>query len=384
MADNPVCKDENYQSTIIAYLKHMSYLDYELITAQRVKIAREDRHEEMQELEAKEKLLEQEDAKEAAFNMKKEAADAANLSGVDALYTDMMKDDTELSKLKLLPGFSDILDSYKEQFQEATQAFSKTIFEKFESKKKEQFLCGQALQQIKKDSEHVSRLAIDKYSHLKKINYAKYDKEKGLGARVKGAHKSALEVVDSLNAPLQELSDTLMELELQQSDATSRIFDDLYEALKSLQVECILQINNYTQRIFEFEKIYLESVLKLSQQLQERHAAGQLMGTLEDATRIPELKIFLEDKEMLSQSIQTSHEKHEELINSVESGISERERLFTDKYVQELRDAEYLRNRQRIAEIFNLIERNKADNMEKLGLQPIKVATVIQVEEEED
>lgn len=61
--------------------------------------------------------------------------------------------------------------------------------------------------------------------------------------------------------------------------------------------------------------------------------AGQLMSTLSETSHINELKTFLEDKEMVLQAIQLSHEKHEELINNMEARISERERTFTDKKV---------------------------------------------------
>ena len=372
MQNNPVCKDENYQSTIIAYLKNMSYLDYELITPQQVKAAREDRHEEMQELEAREKLIEIEEAKDAALKQKALAAEEANLVGVEYLFADMMREDPELAKLKLLPGYSEILENYKEQFQEITVEFMHFIFSKYHSKKREQQMCAQALSQIKSDSESASKIAVDKYTHLKKMAFIKFDQEKVNGTR--NRHSNPKDHLDSLSGPLQDLSDSLMELELQQSDSTSRIFDDLYEALKSLQTDCLLNINNYTQRIFELEKVYYESTQKLSQFLQEKHAAGQLMPTLDDSVHAAELKVLIEDKDLVSQCIQTSHEKHEEMINAVESAMGERERLSTDKYVQSVRDIEYLRNRQRISEIFNLIERNKSDNAEKAGSTNIKAA----------
>jgi hypothetical protein len=37
MKENPVCKDENYLVTVFAYLKHLKYLDYELVSSTAVK-----------------------------------------------------------------------------------------------------------------------------------------------------------------------------------------------------------------------------------------------------------------------------------------------------------------------------------------------------------
>lgn len=97
--------------------------------------------------------------------------------------------------------------------------------------------------------------------------------------------------LDELNEPLLSLSDVLMEIEMGQSDNTNTILgnllslgkylclDDLYEALKSIQTSCMMQINSYSQRVFELEKIYFESVSKLSQQLQEKHAVCLLLTT---------------------------------------------------------------------------------------------------------
>jgi hydroxyacyl-ACP dehydratase HTD2-like protein with hotdog domain len=85
------------------------------------------------------------------------------------------------------------------------------------------------------------------------------------------------------------------------------------------------------------------------------------MQAYEDSGLPTDWKSLLEDREALNTSVNTSHEKHEENINNLEGRISDRERTYADKQLSKYRDLEYQRNRQRVSEIFNLVERHKAD-----------------------
>lgn len=381
MRDNPIVKDENYLYTTLALLKHLKYLDYELINPALVKAAREEKHEELQEMEERERQQEQEQEREAQLHKKFALASEANLVGVETLFDDMMKDDPELPKLRILPGFSEILQSYRDQFDEITRDFVTKMLDKFNAKKEERRLFNNALQRVKASHEQASIARIELFAKDKKIRFMAYDRQvtmlQGVAASssANGAAGSPDPTpLEDLRNQLLDLSDALMDIEMQQVDQISRLLDDLYEAAKSLQSECCAFINNYTGRLLELEKIYHESVSRLTQHLQEKHAAGQLLPALEETAAlvggasVQDLKTLFDDKELLNQAVSGSHEKHEEHINNLEGRIGDRERGFADKLMTAVRDAEYQRNRQRVSEIFNLVERNRADINDKLGL----------------
>ena len=128
---NPLCTLD-YKNYSIAYLKHIKYLDYSLITSDQVclfarglDVANNAQHElahiqkekaedsykdELVELIEKENLEQR--AKEFERNEEEKMKDvkAANLLGVDKMLPDMLKDDTEQSKLQLLPFYNKYLE----------------------------------------------------------------------------------------------------------------------------------------------------------------------------------------------------------------------------------------------------------------------------------
>ena len=55
MKENPICKDENFLVSVMAHLKQLKYLDYELINQSLVQAAREEKMEELNEAEEKER-----------------------------------------------------------------------------------------------------------------------------------------------------------------------------------------------------------------------------------------------------------------------------------------------------------------------------------------
>jgi hypothetical protein len=75
----------------------------------------------------------------------------------------------------------------------------------------------------------------------------------------------------------------------------------------------------------------------------------------------------LEDKEALAAALNGSHELHEEHFNNLDGRIGEQERNAAEDQLKRQKGEEYQRNRQRVSEIYNLIERYKADIQERLA-----------------
>jgi hypothetical protein len=172
--ENPVCKDDNFHVSVLAHLRQLRYLDYELINQQAVKAAREEKHEELHEAEEKERQQRLDDEDAAVAAQKRAEAEEANLGGVETLFADMMKADLDILKLQPLPGYQDLIDQYKYQFIEATADFISRIMVYFRKKKEEEKLYIAAVAEIKAFYE---REALDKlaaFDKRRKVAFATY------------------------------------------------------------------------------------------------------------------------------------------------------------------------------------------------------------------
>ena len=356
-----MCRDENFLVTVLAYLKHLKYLDYELVSAAAVKSAREEKHEELQELYEREHALDLAEEAAATALQKRAVAEEANLVGVETLFVDMFREDLEIVKLSPLPGFTEIVDVYREQFTELTRVFVMRIMDRFAVKQHELRQFNAAMATLKSSSERESVVLIDAFSKAKKRCFRALEDDAARG-------HASLSELDALRAQLDETSDSLMELEVTQQESVRLLIDDLYQGCKEQQTECVKQIADYCSKLIDLEKNYFESAQNVTTKLAEKHMQGKLMQAYEDAGVNTDWKFILEDREQLMTAVNGSHEKHEELMNKLEGRLSDNENSFADRMLAKYRDLEYARNRQRVSEIFNLVDRHKAD-MEALVAQ---------------
>ena len=85
--------------------------------------------------------------------------------------------------------------------------------------------------------------------------------------------------------------------------------------------------------------------------------SSQWEGMAED----PDMSALLSEKETLETAISNSHSCHLERILKLGDETLERESKTAEKLAIEARELEYNRNRQRVAEIFDLYELQKHD-----------------------
>mmetsp|Transcript_2188 Transcript_2188/g.4446 ORF Transcript_2188/g.4446 Transcript_2188/m.4446 type:complete len:123 (+) Transcript_2188:1316-1684(+) len=74
-----------------------------------------------------------------------------------------------------------------------------------------------------------------------------------------------------------------------------------------------------------------------------------------------ESRTLLQDKDTLMNAIQASHDAHTSKIDGLEDTLVQTEMKRFNDMVTKDKEWEHKRNRNRVAEIYNLIDRNKAE-----------------------
>lgn len=128
MQGNPCSRDPDYHTRVIAHLAqrsdqakspHLSdlvYVDYKLVDPDKVQLAKEQWQDELYEEQEKENRRADEALKDAASKKKMIELQDANLEGVDILLKDMMDDDPEIHRLKLLSFWEEIIEEIRMEF----------------------------------------------------------------------------------------------------------------------------------------------------------------------------------------------------------------------------------------------------------------------------
>jgi hypothetical protein len=137
LAGNPVCEEAEYRMTVLAFVSHIKYLDYSMIDMSEVHIAEEQYHDELLDVQEKESVIAEKNAREKATSEYIAQLEEAGILFSYTLFDDMFNDDAEIEKLKHLPGVKDNIEQFKSSFKVHSEGYITEAMEKFNKKKKD-------------------------------------------------------------------------------------------------------------------------------------------------------------------------------------------------------------------------------------------------------
>lgn len=353
IAGNPMCKDPEYRSYVLSHLKKLKYLDYRLVDETSVAAAREQYQDEMIELEERE---EEEDRKEKADQEKAThmaLMEAANMSGVESLFEDMLRDDPEFNKLRLVPNLTDALNEFRDKYNSYTEEFRTLMLEQHEKKKEERALFLETIEKATTVKDQEARRLIIEFDRVKKRTFREIRDDPGT-AEMK------------LQMPRQEnqvLRDKLMELEMQTVEIVSDLCQEFERNYSELVDANKQHYNGYFTQIRDLENVYFDSVTGQAMTLLDEFAQNKLEDIHDDA------RSLLQDKDTLLNSVQASPDAHTSKMDGLEDVLINQEINRCNGLFEGDKAWEHKRNRDRISEIWNLIDRNKVDIEEMMALE---------------
>lgn len=349
---NPVCQHDDYHNTVFAYLTNLKYLDYVVIEASQFAKARDAKLDQLLILEAKEKAEEQAAKERRVEEEKQKQLDEANLQGLSTLFADMIKADSEYPKIRVLPGFEPLQAQYQASFAQIIEEFSADILARHKLKQAEKATFESVLLQCHQTAEDESKAEIARYNHLKKKAFKSYTESLDRGQ----ADQSALA---SLRASLEEAVHQLMDIEMLLVEQVESLLEEFDKSYLKLLGENVLRINAAFRSLLDLGSRHTSAVYELTHTLLERYAKDDTF------TDDVDVKAILGDKDVLSNAVSTSHENQEGRVALMEDQVREREEGNGKRLIKALRDEARLRNRKRVAEIYEFKAREEANIAEQ-------------------
>ena len=174
---------------------------------------------------------------------------------IDTLFDEMVKEDAEYVKLKQLPGFTDLIERYRESFDKSTGDFIEKMLVTHGEKMEEIHLFHGALDLIKQGNEKASIDMIEEFTREKKQVFRTFNNEKGEIADPMP--------VSTLQAKLEALSDKLMDLETQQVS-----FQCVQMELKYMPTKYIDRPNKFHQQLKSLRVLFLNTPRRILSRIQ--------------------------------------------------------------------------------------------------------------------
>eukprot|EP00161_Ancyromonas_sigmoides_P020299 TRINITY_DN586_c0_g1_i1.p1 TRINITY_DN586_c0_g1~~TRINITY_DN586_c0_g1_i1.p1 ORF type:complete len:537 (+),score=144.25 TRINITY_DN586_c0_g1_i1:244-1854(+) len=349
LAQNPIAASPEYRQYILAHLKGVRFLDYRLIDPSAVSAAREQYQDELLELEEREKIESAEAQEQRRITERRAELRRCNLEGVDTLLQDVLNEDPELPRLKLINCLAESLPEFHASFDRVTTPFIAEFLANYAEREAERaeyeaVMGGNLEMQEEKCAVIIRRFEADKKNVLRLVG----------GGDAPGDVLD--ERLESLLRDLDHLHAALMELEVTQAD-TSALFLGAYEKGVREKFERGGElISAYFVALRELEEINHSHVLAAATAQYDRCHAGEL-----DAAIADEGRQLLQDKDTLLNIVNGSHDQHVFRIDAREDELMRRESDLLEEWLSGAHARENRRNRTRVAEILGFVMANKTE-----------------------
>jgi len=340
---NPVCHDPEYRMFVLAHIRNLKYLDYAMVVDSDVVAAKEQYQDELLEIEETESIEDAAAERESQRNQQTNLLDRANLGAVETLFTSMFKEDTEIEKLKMFPGMSELQEDYRANFNALSEQFKVQGLERLNARETECTLFQDALDSMRGESQAESITIIEAYNR----------KKKRVMMSVKEKEVVESSDFDQLRKETGGMGEILLDLEVQQVEKTEDLINELENVLTEMKAATLDAQQNWFRGVEAMEDAFFSGMSQLVHDLLDKFQNELLGDDVSD-----EVKSVLLDRDMCVNAVSGSHDIHIGKLLEEEESMRMKEVTQFNFLVEGQREGEYKRNRARGMEIENLLNSN--------------------------
>jgi len=355
LAGNPISKEHDYRSYVLSHIKDLTYLDYRRVASADVQSAMEQHQDEMIEMQEHEEQAATEEkvaAEAAAEDVKMREA---NLDGVNSLLADMVRDDPEWARFVQVPGLIDAWGDMKEKYEVAREEFKATILESHARKRSEHAEWKSVVAALLGEKDAKARdLILD------------YEKVKKKVARAIADNPADIGLLGHPKVRLVQLKDELMDIELEAVEILAELVQEFDRNYSEIAESNKAQYSTFFTQVRDLQNNFFALLSHTANTMFEKYNQEN-----SDVESLPEdARMLLADKDTLVNALQTSHDSHCVRIDALEDRLTSTEMRSANELTHGNAMWAAKRNRDRISEIINYIERNMLELDELAGEDP--------------
>jgi len=359
---NAICNEEEYRLYVVGFISQLDYLDFVMVGEDERVRALETFQDELMILQEKEVIEKTTRDRDAGQKAETELLKLANLSVVQNLFEDMLEEDSELSKLRTLPGVNEMLEDYQDKVNEACEEFRALGMEQYELRKAEHAAFSAVVQRTMDTAADESRVLVEKfYAEKNETVQEALDLMNRLAEDDGGSVSSIKEMqvakgrLQELVRRVNELRDELINIEVKQLELQDKMvneFESRYGEIKNKNLD--LQ-NTCFRKVEDCETAHVAAVSELCNSLAEKLSNGELDHLSEETREL------IGNKEVLDTAIQGSNDIHIGKLLAKEDETRAEEMSLFKGTLQSFKDQKLLKSRARLAEVKQLAQDLRID-----------------------
>lgn len=358
LSGNPFSEEANYKDYVIAHLPDLVYLDFRLIDESAREAATERYKYSIEELVHDETIARR---KQEELEQKLQERQLHKLAFVEDLngpwlFDNMYADDPEAEKLAALPGMEELLAGYKEKFTAVCQEIYEFGLKEHEKREAEIASFFSCLEEATQDNNNAGVKHIHSYIEYKKKVFLDYTSM---------TDPSLLEsLMKEVTDEIRKLWDTLMGLEMELVDQLEDTHKDFERNMADLVTAFVEQVQGLMTQLRDLENAHHEKVSDIAVVTLEKLMKNELEEDLPD-----DLRMLFVDKDTIMNAVSASHDTHLLKVDNKEDDVLTRATTRMQTLNEKIHNDEVVRNRNRVAEINNLVDhfRDEAESYEVTG-----------------
>lgn len=350
LSNNPICKESDYRSLVLAYVDNITYLDYALIDPQDRLVAKEAYHDELLDIEEKESVLAEKSSRDQALDEYVKKLDSAGILFSHSAFDDLFADDGDIERLKHLPGVKEQIEMFRASFKTLSEDFIKNSLEKYDKRRKEIFDFERAVKGVRSHDDFESTQLIDGFNKSKKMVS---DQITGNFSML--SHGESVKLVKGLQEELDKVCDELMNIEVRQVEKFEALIDDFENRFNDMKNEALEQQQFFFRGLEELEEKFCANIKGVALDLIDRLAREELAEDYLD----DEAMALVMDKDSCLTVLSSSHDMHIGRILKHEDEARGSEMKRFQEQMSKYLNEESARNRDRVLQIHDFSRQSK-------------------------
>uniref|UniRef100_A0A7S3QZF4 Dynein regulatory complex subunit 3 n=2 Tax=Dunaliella tertiolecta TaxID=3047 RepID=A0A7S3QZF4_DUNTE len=353
LAGNPFCKDHDYRSYVLSHLNYITYLDYRRVAKADVTAAEEHHQDEVNEMKEREAQAKVDAENAAKMKAEEDKMRAANLDGIETLADDMTKQDPEWEQFCMVPNLTEGWNAVRDAFHAQKEPFKVSMLKQHEKKEQEYAEWKSVVDGFLAEKDGQAKDLITVYEKMKKKAISQIQHNPG---------EADMHVLQP-KVRLTTLKDELLELEEECVEVLQELLKEFDRNYSELVETNKASYNEYFAQVRDQQNNYIGTLTQTALNMYEKYNQES-----SDIDSIPEeARSLLLDKDALMNALQASHEAHTVQIDSLEDRLVNTELKRANDLVAHNYAWAAKRNRDRISEIINYVERNMIELEELAG-----------------
>eukprot|EP01116_Phalansterium_solitarium_P021291 TRINITY_DN655_c0_g1_i3.p1 TRINITY_DN655_c0_g1~~TRINITY_DN655_c0_g1_i3.p1 ORF type:complete len:523 (-),score=266.82 TRINITY_DN655_c0_g1_i3:406-1974(-) len=342
MAGNPVCSAPEYKLYVLVRVRNLKFLDYKLVDKAVLAQAREQYQEELRELIEKETAEEAQERVEEQRRLRLEQLKLANLQTADTLFDDMIREDKDFSRFRVLELVNQPFAEYEARFKDVVNVLLSEMQEKHTVKIAEHAEFRAAVMRIRNSSEAKCLKLIEEHESKRKRTLRE------VRASLPAARTSLLA---GLKTDIEVLYDTLMDWEIELNEQFEEFMKQFDQKLSELTTQGAEIVRGHFGKLRELEQAFHSTVSTLATVEFAKVEKNELDYQLGD-----EAKQIYADKETLQTILTSFHDFQLGQIDGTEEGLHKYASMWMENTLESERKEEHQRNRNRVSEVSLLVD----------------------------